>query len=63
VAGKPHAGSIMTEEPNQMWGTDTTATITLADGPVTIFAAVDHCTAECVGIHARPVELERSAGQ
>ena len=48
---KGHAGTIVTEKPNQMWGTDATATVTLADGPVTVFAAVDHCTAECVGIH------------
>ena len=42
----------MTERPNQMWGIDTTATVTIEDGQVTVFAAVDHCTAECVGIHA-----------
>jgi hypothetical protein len=35
-----------------MWGTDATATFTEADGTVTIFAAIDHCTAECTGIHA-----------
>jgi hypothetical protein len=35
-----------------MWGTDATATFTEAEGAVTIFAAIDHCTAECVGIHA-----------
>jgi hypothetical protein len=35
-----------------MWGTDATATFTATEGSVTIFAAVDHCTAECVGIHA-----------
>ena len=35
-----------------MWGTDATATVTLLEGQVTIFAAIDHCTAECVGIHA-----------
>jgi putative transposase len=29
-----------------------TATSTQAEGAVTIFAAIDHCTAECVGIHA-----------
>jgi len=52
VVEKSHAGSIVTSEPNQMWGTDATATVTLADGQVTVFAAVDHCTAECVGIHA-----------
>ena len=35
-----------------MWGTDATATVTLADGPVTIFGAIDHGTAEGVGRHA-----------
>ena len=37
-----------------------TATFTEADGTVTIFAAIDHCTAECTGIHAvkRAVRLE-----
>ena len=47
----PHAGKIVTEAPDQMWGTDATATCTEAEGAVTIFAAIDHCTAECVGIH------------
>ena len=59
VAEKPHAGSIVADEPNQMWGTDATATVTLADGQVTVFAAVDHCTADCVGIHA----IKRARGQ
>jgi putative transposase len=35
-----------------MWGTDMTATFTRHDGQVAIFLAVDHCSAECVGIHA-----------
>ena len=48
----PHDGTIITEMPNRMWGTDATATFTEAEGTVTIFAAIDHCTAECVGIHA-----------
>lgn len=52
VVEKSHAGSIVTDTPDQMWGTDATATVTLAEGQVTVFAAVDHCTAECVGIHA-----------
>jgi hypothetical protein len=52
VVEKSHAGSIVTDKPNQMWGTDATATVTLADGQVTVCAAIDHCTAECVGIHA-----------
>jgi putative transposase len=48
----PHEGTIVTEAPNQMWGTDATMTFTEVDGAVTIFAAVDHCVADCVGIHA-----------
>lgn len=47
-----HDGTIITEQPNQMWGTDATAAFTEEDGQVTVFAAIDHCTAECVGIHA-----------
>ncbi len=34
-----------------MWGTDLTTTIT-GEGQVAVFVAVDHCSAECVGIHA-----------
>ena len=41
----------MAAAPDQMWGTDATATFTEAEGNVTVFAAIDHCTAECVGIH------------
>ena len=48
----PHEGTIVTAAPNQMWGTDATATFTDAEGGVTVFAALDHYTAECVGIHA-----------
>lgn len=50
--GNPHEGTIVMTAPDQMWGTDATATFTEAEGSVTVFAAVDHCTAECVGIHA-----------
>ena len=52
VAEKVHTGTIVTERPNQMWGIDATATVTTEEGQVTVFAAVDHCTAECVCIHA-----------
>ena len=41
----PHDGSIVAETPNQLWGTDATTTFTEQDGQVTIFAAIDHCTA------------------
>ena len=51
VVAHPHDGTIVTEQPNVMWGTDAPAAVTLTEGPATIFAAIDHCTAECVGIH------------
>jgi len=47
-----HDGTIITDQPHQMWGTDATSTVTLEDGAVTVFVAVDHCTLEGVGIHA-----------
>jgi len=52
VVERRHDGRIVTDQPNVMWGTDMTTTITLIDGQTAIFAAIDHCTAECVGIHA-----------
>lgn len=47
-----HEGTITTEEPNLMWGTDLTATVTTGEGTAAVFVAVDHCNSECVGIHA-----------
>lgn len=47
-----HDGTIIPEEVDRMWGTDMTATITTQHGQVAVFVAVDHCSAECVGIHA-----------
>ena len=49
---KLHDGTITTERPDLMWGTDATATWTLEDGYVTVFAAVDHCNSECIGLYA-----------
>jgi putative transposase len=49
---KAHDGTITTDRINTIWGTDMTTTVTREDGPVAIFIAVDHCSAECVGIHA-----------
>lgn len=46
-----HDGTITTDRPDEMWGTDATSTLT-GEGVATIFIGVDHCTAECVGIHA-----------
>jgi transposase InsO family protein len=49
---KAHDGTITTDRPDEMWGTDATQTFTLEQGTATIFAVIDHCTAECIGIHA-----------
>lgn len=48
---KAHDGTITTELPDLMWGTDATSTLTEA-GQATIFITVDHCTQECIGVHA-----------
>jgi putative transposase len=48
---KAHDGTIRTERVDVMWGTDLTSTMT-GDGQASIFVAVDHCSTECVGIHA-----------
>ncbi len=48
---KAHDGRIITERPDQMWGTDQTGTLT-AEGNAAIFFVVDHCTFECLGLHA-----------
>ena len=49
---KAHDGTIITEHIDTMWGTDMTTTFTQQEGQVAIFITVDHCSAECVGIHA-----------
>ena len=48
---RTHDGTIIPETVDTMWGTDLTTTIT-GEGQVAVFIAVDHCSAECVGIHA-----------
>ncbi len=49
---KAHDGTITTNQPDEMWGTDATATLTREEGTAFVFIAVDHCTSECIGIHA-----------
>jgi len=48
---RTHDGTIIPETVDTMWGTDLTATFT-GEGQAAVFIAVDHCSAECVGIHA-----------
>ena len=49
---KAHDGTITTEAPDVMWGTDMTATVTVAEGAAVVFVAVDHCATACIGLHA-----------
>jgi len=49
---KAHDGTITTERPDVMWGTDLTTTVTTEEGMVSVFVAVDHCSVDCVGLHA-----------
>ena len=49
---RSHDGTIIPEAIDAMWGTDMTATLTTGHGQVAVFVAVDHCSAECVGVHA-----------
>ena len=49
---KAHDGTITTEAPDVMWGTDMTATVTVAEGAAFVFVAVDHCATACIGLHA-----------
>ena len=46
-----HDGTIVTEWVDVMWGADLTSVMT-GEGQAAVFVAVDHCSTECVGIHA-----------
>jgi transposase InsO family protein len=48
---RSHDGTIIPETVDTMWGTDLTTTWT-GEGQAAVFIAIDHCSAECVGIHA-----------
>ena len=55
-AGRPrgsraHDGTITTERVDAMWGADLTSVMT-GEGQAAVFVTVDHCSAECVGLHA-----------
>jgi transposase InsO family protein len=55
-AGSPrgprsHDGTIVPDAVDEMWGTDLTTTVT-GEGQAAVFVALDHRSAECVGIHA-----------
>jgi putative transposase len=48
---RSHDGTITTAQVDTMWGTDLTTVMT-GEGLAAVFIAVDHCSTECVGIHA-----------
>jgi len=48
---KAHDGTITTDRVDTMWGSDLTSVMT-GEGQAAVFIAVDHCSAECVGVHA-----------
>ena len=50
-AAKKHDGTIMTDAPNDMWGTDGTKVFTVNDGWVWVFCVIEHWNAECLGWH------------
>lgn len=47
----PHDGTITTQAPDIMWGTDGSKVFTVDDGWVWMFSAVEHWNAECVAWH------------
>jgi putative transposase len=55
--GEPskHDGTITTDAPNEMWGTDGAKIFTLEEGWTWAFVAVEHWSAECVGLHATKI--------
>lgn len=49
--GLLHEGTITTDAPNLMWGTDGARVLTSEDGWGWIFVGVEHFSSECVGYH------------
>ncbi len=47
-----HDGTISTERVDTMWGSDMAQTVLTSGARVPVFAAVDHCNSECIGLHA-----------
>jgi transposase InsO family protein len=49
---RAHDGTIIPATVDAIWGTDLTTITTTGEGQVAVFVAADHCSAECVGLHA-----------
>lgn len=50
-----HDGTIITQAPGELWATDGTQVMTVDDGNVWIFTAIEHWNAECVGWHVAKI--------
>lgn len=48
---RAHAGTIITERPDELWGTDATKFWTRQEGWCWFFGAIDHCVEDIVGWH------------
>jgi len=48
---RPHDGTIITEFPNKMWGTDGKYLHTIKEGQCWFFSVIDHCNDEILGWH------------
>ena len=48
---RSHRGTIKTERPDELWGTDATRFWTRQEGWCWFFGAIDHCAADVVGWH------------
>jgi transposase InsO family protein len=51
VSANDHDGTILTEAPDVLWGTDATLMQTFEEGRVWVFAAIDHFNSKVVGHH------------
>ncbi len=52
---RTHAGTITTQQPDELWGTDATVFFTRRDGWCWFFGAIDHCVEDVVGWHVAKV--------
>lgn len=54
-SSRKHDGTIITEHPNQMWGTDGKQFWTRRDGQCWFFGVIDHCSDEILGWHTSTI--------
>jgi hypothetical protein len=48
---RSHSGTIITQRPDELWGTDATRFYTRHNGWCWFFGAIDHCVGDVVGWH------------